>query len=204
MRRGPRLGFTLLEMLLAITLLSLIVSAILGGLHLGRRAWEAGKTYETVSEIEESARAIQGQIARAMAIRIPRGNNEQATAFHGLPDSCRFLALSEGEAQWGGLILTEIGLSEGAEDEVALWNRVFRPAEDFKQPRASLRRVSLLRDAVYFRLSYFGQLENGRPPVWTDRWIDRLTLPQLVSVRVAGKSSGRTVDVSFLVALRQR
>jgi len=204
MRRGPRLGFTLLEMLLAITLLSLIVSAILGGLHLGRRAWEAGRTYETVSEIEESARAIHGQLARAMAIRIPRANNEQVVAFHGLPDSCRFLALSEGEAQWGGLILTEIGLSQAADDELSLWSSVFRPAEGFELPRESLPRVSLLRDAVYFRLSYFGQLENGRPPVWTDRWIGRLTLPLLVSVQVAGKSSGRTVDVSFVVALRQR
>jgi len=204
MRRGPRLGFTLLEMLLAITLLSLIVSAILGGLHLGRRAWEAGRTYETVSEIEESARAIHGQLARAMAIRIPRANNEQVVAFHGLPDSCRFLALSEGEAQWGGLILTEIGLSQAADDDLSLWSSVFRPTEGFELPRESLRRVSLLRDAVYFRLSYFGQLENGRPPVWTDRWIGRLTLPLLVSVQVAGKSSGRTVDVSFVVALRQR
>jgi len=204
MRRGRRSGFTLLEMLLAITLLSLIVSAILGGLHLGRRAWEAGKTYETVSEIEESARAISGQISRAVSIRIPRANNEQVVAFQGLPNSCRFLALSEGGAQWGGLILTEIGLSEGANDEVALWSRVFRPAEGFESPRESFRRVSLLRDAAYFRLSYFGQIETGRPPVWTDQWIGRLTLPLLVSVRVAGKSSGRTVDVSFLVALRQR
>ena len=204
MRRGPRLGFTLLEMLLAITLLSLIVSAILGGLHLGRRAWEAGRTYETVSEIEESARAIHGQLASAIAIRIPRANNEQVVAFHGLPDSCRFLALSEGEAQWGGLILTEIGLSQAADDDLSLWSSVFRPTEGFELPRESLRRVSLLRDAVYFRLSYFGQLENGRPPVWTDRWIGRLTLPLLVSVQVAGKSSGRTVDVSFVVALRQR
>ncbi len=204
MRRGPRLGFTLLEMLLAITLLSLIVSAILGGLHLGRRAWEAGKTYETVGEIEESARAINGQMARAIAVRIPTANNEQIIAFHGLPDSCRFLALSEGDAQWGGLILTEIGLAQGASDEVALWSRVFRPAEGFESARESLRRVSLLRDAAYFQLSYFGPLENGRPPVWTDQWIGRLTLPLLVSVRIAGKSSGRTVDVSFMVALRQR
>ncbi len=121
------MGFTLLEMLLAITLLSLIVSAILGGLHLGRRAWEAGKTYETVSEIEESARAINGQLARAIAIRIPRANNEQVVAFNGLPESCRFLALSEGEAQWGGLILTEIGFSQGSDDDVALWSLCLPP-----------------------------------------------------------------------------
>ena len=204
MKCSARLGFTLLEMLLAITLLSLIVSAILGGLHLGRRAWETGKTYETVSEIEEAARAINGQLARAASIRIPKVNNEQMVAFHGLSSGCRFLALSEGEAQWGGLILTEIAGSQGPDSEVALWSRVFRPSEGFELPRDTLRRVSVLREAAYFRLSYFGQLESGRPPIWTDQWIGRQTLPLLVAVRVAGKSSGRTVDVSFVVALRQR
>src|SRR5208283_1811091 len=100
MRRHARAGFTLLEMLLAITLLSMIVTAIIGGLHLGRRAWETGKTYETVSEIEEAARAINGQLARAASVRMPKANGGQSVAFHGLSDSCRFLALSEGGAQW--------------------------------------------------------------------------------------------------------
>jgi len=204
MRLGARSGFTLLEMLLAITLLSLIVSAIVGGLHLGRRAWEGGRTYETVSEIEEAARAINGQLARALSIRIPKVNNEQIVAFHGTPEGCRFLALSEGGAQWGGIILTEIGGSQGPDHDIALWTRVFRPSEGFELPRDSLRRTSVLREAAYFRLSYFGHLENGRPPIWTDQWTGRQTLPLLVAVQVAGKSSGRTVDVSFVVALRQR
>jgi len=204
MRRGAFSGFTLLEMLLAITLLSLIVSALLGGLHLGRRAWEAGATYETVSEIEEAARAIKGQLARALSIRISKANSEQVVAFLGTPESCRFLALSEGEAQWGGLILTEIGHSRGRDHEVAVWSRVFRPSEGFEFPRESLRLTPVLREAAYFRLSYFGQIENGRPPIWTDQWIGRQALPLLVAVQVAGKSSGRTVDVSFVVALRQR
>ena len=116
----------------------------------------------------------------------------------------RFLALSEGEAQWGGLILTEIGLAEGATMKSRFGAASSALLKVLKALESLLRRVSLLRDAVYFRLSYFGPLENGRPPVWTDQWIGRLTLPLLVSVRIAGKSSGRTVDVSFMVALRQR
>jgi general secretion pathway protein J len=204
MKRNAGSGFTLLEMLLAITLLSMIVTAIIGGLHLGRRAWEAGKSYETVSEIEEAARAINGQLARAVSIRIPRSNNAQFVAFQGLPDRCRFVALSEGGAQWGGLILTELAGPQAPDEDVALWSQVFRPSQGFQLPRDSMRRVSVLREAVYFRLSYFGEVETGRPPVWTDQWTDRQDLPLLVAARVAGKSSGRTVDVSFVVALRQR
>ena len=204
MTRHARSGFTLLEMLLAITLLSMIVSAIIGGLHLGRRAWETGKTYESVSEIEEAARAINGQLARALSIRMSRADGGQSAAFRGLPDSCRFLALSEGGAQWGGHILTEIAGPQAPHGDVALWSSVFRPSQGLDLPRDSMRRVSVLREAAYFRLSYFGEVEKGRPPVWTDQWIDRPDLPLLVAVRLAGESSGRTVDVSFVVALRQR
>ncbi|WP_281926437.1 PulJ/GspJ family protein [Methylocystis bryophila] len=203
-RASPRSGFTLLEMLLAITLLSMIVAAILGGLHMGRRAWETGKTYETVSEIEEAARAINGQLARAASIRLPGANGGQVAAFRGLPDSCRFVALSEGGAQWGGLILTEIAGPQGPGEDVALWSSVFRPSQGLEPPRDSMNRVSVLRAAANFRLSYFGEVENGRPPVWTDQWIDHPDLPLLIAVRLAGEISGRTVDVSFVVALRQR
>lgn len=204
MKRGARSGFTLLEMLLAVTLLSMIVAAILGGLHLGRRAWETGKTYELVSEIEEAARAINTQLARAAAVTMPRANGGQVVVFRGSPDSCRFVALSEGGAQWGGLILTEIAAPQGPQEDVALWSGVFRPSQGIDLPRDSLRRVSVLRNAAYFRLSYYGEVEEGRPPVWTDSWIDHQELPLLIGVRLAGESSGRTVDVSFVVALRQR
>ncbi len=46
--RGPRhpvdQGFTLLELLVAITLLGLLMAALFGGLRLGARVWETGET----------------------------------------------------------------------------------------------------------------------------------------------------------------
>jgi general secretion pathway protein J len=204
MRRRARAGFTLLEMLLTITLLSMIVGSILGGLHLGRRAWETGRTYEAVGEIEEASHAIADQLAHAAPLALTKGNIAQVVAFEGLPEGCRFIALSEGEAQWGGLILTEIAQADAPAADVAVWTRVYRPAEGFALPRTGMRMTSALRDAAYFRLSYFGEIEKGRPPAWTDRWIDRAALPLLVAVHVGGKRDGRVVDVSFTVALQLR
>jgi len=204
MKRRARAGFTLLEMLLAITLLSMIVGSILGGLHLGRRAWETGKSYEAVGEIEEASRAIADQLARAAPIILTKTNNGEIVAFEGLAESCRFLALSEGEAQWGGLNLTEIALADVTIDELAVWTRVFRPAEGFSPPRTGMRMTSAMREAAYFRMSYFGEIEKGRPPAWADRWVDRGALPLLIAVHVGGKRDGRVVDVSFTVAPQQR
>jgi general secretion pathway protein J len=203
MRRGAHAGFTLLEMLLTITLLSMIVGALLGGLHVGRRAWETGKSYEDVGEIEEASRAIAKQLERAVSRTLTKNGSSQVVAFEGLPESCRFLALSEGGAQWGGLILTELAGSDSADDEIAIWTDVYRPTDGFARSRASMRRTSAIRKAAYFRLSYFGEVEKGRPPTWSDRWIDRDLLPRLVAAHVGGMSSGRVVDVSFTVALPQ-
>ena len=204
MRSRARAGFTLLEMLITITLLSMIVGSIVGGLHLGRRAWETGRSYEAVGEIEEASRAIADQLAHAAPIFLTKASNSQVVAFEGLAEGCRFLALSEGEAQWGGLILTEIALADAALDELVVWTRVFRPAEGFSPPRTEMRMTSALREAAYFRLSYFGEIEKGRPPAWADRWVDREALPLLIAVHVGGKRDGRVVDVSFTVAPQQR
>ena len=42
-QRGGERGFTLLELLVAITLLGLLMAALLGGLRLGARVWETGE-----------------------------------------------------------------------------------------------------------------------------------------------------------------
>jgi general secretion pathway protein J len=205
MKNGAGRGFTLLEMLLAITLLSMIMGVILGGLHLGRRAWETGRVYEAVSEVEEAARAIRAQFSHTLPIQTMKRDNSFGLAFQGGPSGCRFVALSEGGGQWGGLIATQIA-SDGASEvaDIAIWTRVFRAEEWGDEAGRDMRMTSVLRGVAYFKLSYFGEIEKGHPPAWSDQWIDREALPLLVSVRIGANRSGRVVDASFTVALRQR
>ncbi len=204
MKNGARAGFTLLEMLLSITLLALITGAIVGGLHLGKRAWETGKTYEEVNEVEEAARAIAGQLAHAYPAFITSPDKLQVVAFQGQAASCRFLAVSEGVAQWGGLILTEIAGDDARGDDLAIWTRVFRPAEGLSPARSDMRMTPVLRNAAYFKMSYFGVIEKDHPAVWTDVWVNHDALPLLIAITLGAKRSGRVVDVSSTVALRQR
>jgi len=205
MTRGGRAGFTLLEMLLAITLLGLIVGSIIGGLHLGRRAWETGASYDAAGEVEEAARALAGQLQRVYPVQASSGRNSVIVAFQGDASSCRFVALSEGGAQWGGLILTEIGDAGASHGEnLSIWTQVFRAADWASGGRGGMQEVSLLQNAAYLRFSYFGEVERGKPPVWTDSWVDRDSLPLLIAVRLAGNRVGRVVDASFTVALKQR
>jgi len=203
-KASARSGFTLLEMLLALTLLSLIMGALLGGLHMGRRSWETGRLYEGVSEVEEAARAIADELARVYPVLVPRRDNAAVAAFIGHSDGCRMVALSEGGGQYGGLILTDMGADpSAATPTLGLWTKVFRAEEFETGGRGAMQAVTVVRDVAYFSLSYFGAVEQGKPPVWTDDWSEREGLPLLVRVKIGAYRFGKVVDASFVVALRQ-
>lgn len=194
-------GFTLLEVLLAIGLLALITSTILGGLHLGKRAWETGRDYESVHEVEEAASAIGAILARAFPVTLYPPNGGAIVAFHGFGNGFRAVTLSESAENWGGLALTEIGAT-GA--DLTIWTSVFRADMWRATSRESMRAAKALRGVEAFELAYFGALDPSSAPRWNDSWIDRKTLPQLISVRIGALRHGKRIDASLTIAIRQR
>jgi general secretion pathway protein J len=198
-------GFTLLELLLAIGLLSLITGSILGGLHLGKRVWETGRNYEALAEVEGEALAISQLLSRAFPSPTAGSNNNRIIAFRGGPTDCSFIALSEGETERAGLIATEIGPAVFSEHaHLGIWTKVFRTRSEFPPVRGEMRETQAVPDLANFELSYFGFVEPNRPPVWTNIWVDRDRLPQLVSVKIGANRFGRRLETSFVVALRQQ
>jgi general secretion pathway protein J len=205
MRKRAKDGFTLLELLLAISLLALITSSILGGLHLGRRAWESTRASEAIDDVESAARVVAAQLSKTYPLLQRKSNAIPAVAFQGLADASRSVALSDGGAQWGGLILTEIGsVASPNGADLAVWTSVYREPQGLSSKREEMRMTPLLRDVAYFQLSYYGPVEKDRPPVWSDAWINRSELPLLISMKIGAKRLGRIVSASTTVAIRQR
>ena len=206
MKARARDGFTLLELLLAISLLALITGAILGGLHLGRRAWETSRASESLDEVEGALRAVATLLARSYPV--PIATQDASTGqvlFEGRPNVCRFIMLSDGGAQWGGLLVAEIGgEADGATTSLAVWTSVFRDAPSADVDREAMVRTVILKELVSLRLSYYGVLEQGKPPVWTDAWSHRVTTPKLIGVKIAATRAGRVIELSATVATRQQ
>lgn len=206
MKARARDGFTLLELLLAISLLALITGSILGGLHLGRRAWETSRASESLDEVENALRAVTGLFARSYPV--PIATQDASTGqvlFEGQPNVCRFILLSDGGAQWGGLLVAEIGgETDGSDSTLSIWTSVFRDAQSADAGRETMTRTPILKTLVAFRLSYFGVLEQGKPPVWTDVWSHRVALPKLIAVTIAANRAGRVIELSATVATRQQ
>lgn len=91
-------GFTLLELVIAITILSLIMGIIYGGMRLGNRAWQAG---EARVESNQRLRLVLNQLAEeirsAYSIRMQgETQDDKYLAFWGEPNRIRFISVTAG------------------------------------------------------------------------------------------------------------
>lgn len=186
-RRHPReSGFTLLELLIAMTLLALLVAMLFGGMRLGTRAWEAND-----QRIEDSARLeiVQGFMRRLISQAYPLDRTERRPrrriVFEGMPDAVTFPALLPPHLGFGGFQLVDFRLDDGANGKrlVMSWRRFTGEADEVPPDEPEGETVLFDRIAGV-EFAYFGAPARGQPPRWHERWDDVTRLPSLVRVRV--------------------
>jgi len=186
-RSAPCAGFTLVELLVAFTLLGLIALMAAGGLRLGSRVWE-----RTTQEGETSDRiaAVQGLIRRQLAavveprrqVLAPRG----PAAISGSGDAIELVAPLPFGRDLGALYRQRFALAEtdGGLSLMMSWRPL--TVEDEAAAGAATGgagREALLDGVAALRWSYLA-VERGRSSAsWRETW-DRPGLPQLVRLRL--------------------
>ena len=115
-RRRSEQGLTLIELLLAVAILTLLTGFLAGGLSIGRRAFDADRTSEIASETDAAIKIISSLIASALPVRTNATNQKSGMVFDGRQNSLSFVALSEGRSLRGGP--HKISLRRSGEDFV--------------------------------------------------------------------------------------
>jgi len=203
--RDPCSGFTLLETLVSLLLLSLIVAALADGLRFGQRAWSVGRRDQRAGDIESAARAMSGLIGRTLPLAAPDSKGRPALAFFGRRHSLTFVTLSEGATRFAGPALTRIDLRgrRGEAARLRLWTSVFRRRTAWSAPPAGLAPITLADGILSFELSYFGAAKVGAKPRWRADWLGRGRLPKLIAVQLVVRRESRSETISFAVRLHQ-
>jgi general secretion pathway protein J len=185
--RGSR-GFTLLELLIAITLLGLLAGLLFGGLSFGVRVWEKGDAeLEKMAELQIAQGLIRRLVSRALLSDLAEGEDSDAAIFEGTADALRFVGPAPAQSLPGGLYRLSIRADDvsGKRRLVMSW---WPLDPDEREPAAGDDEnvVVLVENIADVSFGFFGAADADRngDPRWRDRWENMPGLPLLVRINV--------------------
>lgn len=196
---GHEKGFTLVELVIGLTLVMLITTALFGGLRVAVRAWESGDdAVERDQEIRLVRNWLRRQLAQARPLLVREEPGELTLAFAGEAQTVRFVAPLPGHLGGGGLSQLTVRIAEtSAAQHLIVEHELFHP-----EPLANHARKQkvLLSDVAAIRFAYFGAQEADVEPSWYGSWSEVQYLPSLIHLQVRFAEGEATDWTPLLVA----
>ncbi len=188
-RSSAHSGFTLLELLISITLLGLILVLLFGGLRLGVRSWDA--VQRQVDNLN-SVRSIEGFLRTQMEKAYPytwKAIPTAQLAFLGERNKVQFVSEMPQRIGSGGLFAVSLEIEQTNAGRRLLWRYIPVSAEmkDFstlEQAKEMVLAGAELSAIDEIGLSYLGRENPASEPAWSDRWDSKVTLPLLIRIHV--------------------
>lgn len=179
-------GFTLLELLIAISILALTFGLLTGGIRFGVAAWEKGSDIgKHAGEIRTAHRILRQQFEQMRPVIERRRQGNRRAAFAGEPDAVRFVAPPPAQSAAPGIYLIQIAIEEAQDGKrlTMAWRRLQPDHSDFTESREMKSAVlgDGLADGV---IAYFGRARGEEQPRWHRQWIERETVPELIRIRL--------------------
>lgn len=192
-------GFTLLELLLSITILSLILGAIYGTLNMGSRAWEKGE--RDIDKLQRM-RVIMDLLSREIKSTFPyvvtpseRDTHKKFYAFEGKRDSISFVSTVPLRGGKKGLSWLSFWVEEGK--GLVVVERDALRTDIFKERNFIDRDEMEVLDGHVTRMRFeYYELKRGKEEgegEWKERWDaeKKGNLPHAVKIELTFEEEGR-------------
>jgi general secretion pathway protein J len=179
------LGFTLVELLLAMTLMSMLMALAYGGLRASTRATDRGQVIlEESSRIRMAHQFVRKQLNQMMPLVFEESEDQlERTIFAGSSDRIRFVAPMPGYLGFGGPQVQELTFAR-SEDGFAL---VISHAllQGFEEEKMYERAPIVLLDRIdQAEFQFLALDEEGEIFTWSNEWEDPAKLPLAVSLDI--------------------
>lgn len=175
-------GFTLLEVLVVLSLLGVLLVLIAGAITGANRAMSKAERYSArLDEVRSTQNFLRNAIGQALPLAAANSGVEQAPVFEGEPHSLRFYAPLMASLG-GGLYRYSVTLGAGQRFQVGLERLQDQRLLPVQAPQVLLHQV---QDVQF---SYRGISPKGEATDWLDRWPWAGRLP--VSVRIDAHLAG--------------
>lgn len=179
-RHGSRQtgGFTLIEIMLAMILVSLIMAISVGAIRMSRQSAEAGEhRIEAINAVRVTQEFLRKQLARTLPLAFAIDRREgRNIVFEGDRDEIRFVAPMPGYLSTGGPYIQRLSIERG---ELRFYHRMLISDDDEEEgPVVLVDRIR--RGAFEFR----GIDERGRLGDWRSDWEDPARTPMMVRLNL--------------------
>ncbi len=178
-------GFTLIEVIIAMTILSLILVLLFSTLYTANRNWQS--TERKITQNDE-LRSVEHFIQRQLSQTIPLmwvSKTERRLVFEGKSDELRFTSSLPAHRGGGGIQIITLKVIQT--DNINHLDLYYRNANADSSPFEENKddeQITLLENISNIELSYFGSDKINDEPVWRDVWDNKQQLPYLISLKV--------------------
>ena len=195
--RDQEAGFTLVELLVSVTLLAMLTIVLAGGMKLAtsRFTRDSGRV-ERAARIALVQDFVNAKLADARPV-LDLNAASRRIAFEGRATEVLFLAPASESAPKSGLMTFGLRFRPSSSGD----GRLELGTRSFDVPSPSAGRTTVLLDHVAkLRFSYYGPAGPGGTPGWTDVWDSPQLLPQLIRISLDFADGSSAPDL--FVALR--
>lgn len=186
MKAALNRGFTLIEVLIAMTLLSVIVVLLFASLRICAQSWEQGETKITeINEVAVVYHFFQQYLASAKPVANDFADDGTVSyGFQGDGQNLNFVTALPASVERSGLQQFAVNLvKDHGEQFIRITLTPFFPLAEGEQWRQD--QVILIKHVKNLEISYFGSDDGVSPGVWMPDWMEKEVQPQLVKIRIA-------------------
>lgn len=180
-------GFTLLEVLLAITLLALLLAGAMSGVRTATRAMHAGEeAIDRTNRLRVAQEFVRHELSRTMPLAFGQEKGSGANfVFQGERDFVRFVAPMPGHLSRGGPYVQSLELARGNNGLQLLFTHQMLNGFDLdKLSTKDVEPVMLIDGIRSGSIQYRKYDDEGKLDDWTDEWEDPQTLPVMVRIEL--------------------
>lgn len=178
-------GFTLVELLLALTLMSMLLALAYGGLRAATRATDRGQDIlEDSSRIRMAHQFVRKQLNQISPLVFEQSEDgTERTVFVGEERRIRYVAPMPGYLGFGGPQVQELAIVRGRDSlELVLSHALLQGfEEELLYERAP---IPLVGDIANARFSFLGLDETGELAGWTYTWDTPGSLPKSIALEI--------------------
>ena len=209
LQKGRQRGFTLIELIAAITLLAVLTTILMGTVRGAERSTTAAN--DAVERTEQYARTqafLREHISGVLPLRWRR-EVSQPLKFSGKQTTLTYFAPVTSQIAEGGVMWWQLAVATSQQkSQLVLRRQPYDPEEKVVPDLSAAEQPIVLADNISaLTISYFDPgddpLNNPDAGVWVDAWDENARMPSIIAIRVTEAGDKRWPDLFVPVKLSQ-